>query len=386
MKRKIENYKDQKVAIHCSTKEEWDKIVDLFPSDRSIKKIYWQNSVNNGKSDTININGYGWSPKKHFKNTGYTIYPASDFLEEKPFKFNIGDEIEDKPGGYYIFNPQHFAESHKKLFPSEKSVISGKITERTEAQGYNWYRCGYGNWITEEGVELVKEYIPEYDERIKTSKSLVGRYIKALVDYPNGGSVLKGEIGIITEEYNDIPTVVDFPSQKRYIINSITYKNGESYELMPEGFKPEDDLISEAKRRYPVGTKFKPPHVTTSEYCIVTEDSVFEKHGDEIVLTINGCYWIEKGNPKYGNTNYNRLVYYQGRWAEIISDEPEINTYGLNSGDTLKQEIINDWACIEGNFCPDVLEGWVDVFSGYNKDRKIEDFRNIDGQIGFHVL
>ena len=37
-KRKIEDYKDQKVAIHCSTKEEWDKIVDVLPSGRSVKK------------------------------------------------------------------------------------------------------------------------------------------------------------------------------------------------------------------------------------------------------------------------------------------------------------------------------------------------------------
>ena len=157
-KRKIEDYKDQKVAIHCSTQEEWDKIVDLFPSDRSVEKIYWQANVNNGKSDTININGYGWSPKKHFENTGYTIYPASDFLEEeKPFKFNIGDEIKAKLGGYYISDLKFFVESHKKQFPSEKSAISGKITERTQAQGFNWYKCDYGNWITEEGVELVKE-------------------------------------------------------------------------------------------------------------------------------------------------------------------------------------------------------------------------------------
>lgn len=218
-KRKIEDYKNQKVAIHCSTKEEWDKIVDILPSGRSVKKIYWQLEVN-GKSDTININGYGWSPKKHYEDEGYTIYPASDFLKEikliskkdlkggeiytitdnhylnkilihryekmsdedrslgsfltdfsgrwefwsqstpyltgrnisistpeekhwflecekadkfipynktmktfskqNPFKFNIGDEIKAKPGGYFISDPKFFAESHKALFPSEK--------------------------------------------------------------------------------------------------------------------------------------------------------------------------------------------------------------------------------------------------------------------------
>ena len=250
MKRKIEDYKDKKVAIHCSSKEEWDKIVDLFDKP-SVRKMCWGDVVNEGKSDTICITGRGWSPKEYYIKYCCTIYPASDFLEEDksiskedlvegeiylyddrhiaiypkggnvhlnpnsftpekewmwnldiknttpeqkhwlnecikadkfipydeamksffelPYKFNIGDKIKAKPGGYYISSPQHFAESHKKQFPSSESRISGKITERTQAQGFNWYKCGYdGNWITEEGVELVKEDIPEYIEYIDT--------------------------------------------------------------------------------------------------------------------------------------------------------------------------------------------------------------------------
>lgn len=91
------------------------------------------------------------------------------FGKPKPFKFNIGDEIKAKLGGYYFCDPERFEEQHKISFPSSESRISGKITERTQAQGFNWYKCGYGgNWITEEGVELVKEDIPEYIEYIDT--------------------------------------------------------------------------------------------------------------------------------------------------------------------------------------------------------------------------
>lgn len=379
-KRKIEDYKDQKVAIYCSTKEEWDKIVDLFDKP-SVKKEYWVNFINLGKSDTINITGRGWRPKKHYEDNGYTIYPASDFLEkesvnslleneiyynltsnnivrwknstggnylgngctiyksdyggnfhnnvkqyrlatpeekhwflecekadrfipydkametfEKSFKFNIGDEIKAKPGGYYIADPEFFAESHKKQFPSEKSRISGKITERTQAQGFNWYRCGNDNWITEEGAELIKENIPE------------------------------------------------------------------------------DDLISEAKRRYPIGTKFI-DLVNNIQFTVKSHN--FENFGKETQL-----YITVEINPKGNKT---ARIYHEGKWAEIVSDEPEINTYDLKVGDTLKQEIINAWADIEGNFCPDVQRGWVDTFCRYGEDRKIEDFRDIDGQIGFHV-
>ena len=40
-KRKVKDYMGQDVAIHCSTKEEWDKIVDVLPSGRSVERIYW---------------------------------------------------------------------------------------------------------------------------------------------------------------------------------------------------------------------------------------------------------------------------------------------------------------------------------------------------------
>ena len=90
-KRKVKDYMGQDVAIYCSSKEEWDKIVDLFDSP-TVKKHYWEDVVNLGKSDTISITGCEWSPKEHFIKKNYTIYPAFDFLEEdKPF--NVRDLV-----------------------------------------------------------------------------------------------------------------------------------------------------------------------------------------------------------------------------------------------------------------------------------------------------
>jgi len=313
MKRKIEDYKCQKVAIQCSTQEEWDKIVDLFPSDRSVKRIHWKSSVNYGKSDTINIEGYGWSPKKYYEDEGYTIYPASDFLEEetvnsliedeiyynllsknivrwknskggnylgsgctiyksdysgnfhnnvkqyrlttpeekhwflecekankfipydeametfeKSFKFNIGDEIKAKPGGYYFSSPQHFAESHKKQFPSSESGILGKITERTQAQGFNWYRCGHDNWRTEEGVELVKEF--ENGQREQPFKNLVKPSTKEAYDL---------------QEIKPKVEMLPYPTDKKYFKAVVTKDihredistRGSMPELMPKGYQ-----------------------------------------------------------------------------------------------------------------------------------------------------
>lgn len=375
MKRKIEDYKDQKVAIHCSTQEEWDKIVDVLPSGRSVKKIHWQQEINNGKSDTINIEGYGWSPKKHFENTGYTIYPASDFLEEesvnslikneiyynlpsnnivrwknptggnylgngctiyksdyggnfrnnvkqyrlttpeekhwflecekanrfipydeamktfskqKPFKFNIGDEIKAKPGGYYISDPKFFVESHKKQFPSSESRISGKITERTQAQGFNWYKCDYGgNWITEEGVELVKEDIPEYVEYIDTKYK--GQIVKVeewtnhsfcCIRFENGQreQPFKNLVKPSTKEAFDLQEIkpkvemLPYPTDKKYF-KAVVVKDILKKDIATKGDMP--DLIPKGYQTWfrDVGTYHRGNIFQSSEYSVCPEDN-----------------------------------------------------------------------------------------------------------------
>jgi len=81
MKRKIEDYINQKVAIECETKEQWQKIIDF-------SKIELINKFDLSSNKCINLNtiagGYwGRSSKEDIIKQGYTIYPASDFLEEE---------------------------------------------------------------------------------------------------------------------------------------------------------------------------------------------------------------------------------------------------------------------------------------------------------------
>jgi hypothetical protein len=60
----------------------------------------------------------------------------------------------------------------------------------------------------------------------------VGRYLKALVDNPDGGSkVLKGQYGLIVSS-----GYADFPNFKRYNCTTALSLNKDKYELMPEGF------------------------------------------------------------------------------------------------------------------------------------------------------
>lgn len=50
-------------------------------------------------------------------------------------------------------------------------------------------------------------------------KDLIGRHIKALVDYPDGGDVKKNEIGKIRIPMNG-DLRMDFKNQKNYIIDN----------------------------------------------------------------------------------------------------------------------------------------------------------------------
>lgn len=67
------------------------------------------------------------------------------------------------------------------------------------------------------------------------------------------------------------------------------------------------DLIEEAKLRYPIGTKFKLVHVTGQQSTVKHHNI---KHRDNYLSLGSGC--------KESNF-YTETLYYDGRWAEIIS-------------------------------------------------------------------
>jgi hypothetical protein len=250
----------------------------------------------------------------------------------------------------------------------------------------SWIEMGYFRVAAKE----------EWEQQNKPS--LVGRYIKALIAYPNGGFVKKDEIGLITTHSSGCYSLyADFPSQKNY---TCAYTNG-NYELLPIGWKPEvkpkdevvhcktqeewdfvtktlkydweaatwddykqhscinikqkgygsktyhpyrdcakilsfeewlnkegitmektESLLEEAKRRYPVGTKFYPAHLQQrEEFCIITKGCYFEEIDGNIVSKLpDGESFNVKNISDYGLTCYNRNVYWNGRWAEIINE------------------------------------------------------------------
>ena len=88
-KRKVEDYIGEKVAIECSSEKEWELLLKLTSSER-------KNHFNTSSNKCFDLEKLGdfWSisSKEDIMENGWTIYPASDFLEEdKPF--NVGDLV-----------------------------------------------------------------------------------------------------------------------------------------------------------------------------------------------------------------------------------------------------------------------------------------------------
>lgn len=91
----------------------------------------------------------------------------------------------------------------------------------------------------------------------------------------------------------------------------------------------EENNIALAKKMYPIGTKFYPAHVisNTKEYCIVTNDMFSDSRDGIMSLTDEERFY--DSSSKYGNTAYNRLVYHEGKWAEIVKEEEVVKEESL---------------------------------------------------------
>lgn len=125
-----------------------------------------------------------------------------------------------------------------------------------------------------------------------------------------------------------------YNSQHNFGKESILRK-AEPHEIPVKSKKesPNLDLLEEAKRRYPVGTKFYPAHLSgeieEDVYCIITDDTEFKFIGDSIYATVNGNTYFSADQTKYGNTSYNRCLYNNKKWAEIVSStESKLDVQG----------------------------------------------------------
>lgn len=119
---------------------------------------------------------------------------------------------------------------------ADVSVFQNNNMASTRFKGFDWYSAKEGAdfWI-----RIIRNNTFDiFFEKYPKVEDLVGRYIKALTDHPEGGDIKKDEFGLITS----ILLYADFPSQRDYSFSMEvlygTHGNTRKYELMPIGFDP----------------------------------------------------------------------------------------------------------------------------------------------------
>ena len=169
------------------------------------------------------------------------------------------------------------------------------------------------------------EEIAEYDRlgkpynvttlKKQKEESLIGRYIKALKDYPDLGQVRKDEVGLIIES-NTYYCTVDFPSQEDY---SISYPlNTDIYKLLPKDYKPvESKPMTYEHSPFPTdGNYFKVKVIKD----IIRKD-IGTKGSLPDIIPAGSITWFRKEFYGY----YNRI-----KNQELSDVCPENNRYSAN--------------------------------------------------------
>lgn len=147
--KKLEDYKGQKIAIHFPTYELWLRRREINPSD-DLEDKNWYNREN-FCYNPFSYNGSGtYSYLDFYKKDGYTILPATDFLEEE---FIYGQE--------YEFSEDN-EEWHKRIYlcktPNNIFIAWNKKTQTD----WNWKYCRKINTERTEAITTIKELVSKF--------------------------------------------------------------------------------------------------------------------------------------------------------------------------------------------------------------------------------
>ena len=365
--KKIKDYINKdKVAIYCSSKEEWDKIIDLFNQDGisiNVSKTYWENQVNGGKSDTISIDGKGWSPKKHYESNNYTIYPASDFLSNT-HPFEVGKWY--KSSRWVNIKAAKFLKikDNGKFSYSERINTNGyeKVEGSTDTDGGVW------DTFSEVPIEQIQLYLLPKNEVMEEISMLPypnDNYFKAIVikDIHRENISTKGNIpDFIPKGYKTWFTEIGGESWKDRILNKkcvvCPESNRWSTNIPSEYF----EIVEESKSKFEVGKWYK-----------------YNNYIGKFAGEKDGLFTVSE---YIHNNKFNDVKDYHNKWGKIddyqkilLEDLSEIQEW-LPDGhvDKIKTEVIPEYVeCIKGTN--------TDNYNHLGKIYKVEYYNPYTGEI-----
>ena len=253
MKRNINDYKGTKTAIEVNSIEEFDKIKKLLGHKQKGINCFTE------RWNYISCYSDDYSNKEWWINKGFTLYKASDFLEELP-KFEEGKwyKVNDKYtkflileneslifGSEHIYNNKHYISELKTgTWISKLSDNPVLLTDLSEIQQY--LPLNHPDLIPKEnlhfyddsGLLIKKKLIKQIEEGL----DLTDRWIKCIKkcdwnDINIGEHVqIKGK-GIVAN--------VEWKNKDDYYLNLKRVEETKEFELMPEGFSPYEFKIGD---------------------------------------------------------------------------------------------------------------------------------------------
>lgn len=402
---KIETISESKVE------ENVPEYVECFYSDTDafiINKIYKCEPLSS--PDNLSLNSER-GLKKSLPYEG-SLWKFKSSTKEAFEAQNKPKSIEKWSVGSYIVPLQD------RLLTRDEPLIKGKPYQITKRSSVPYIMCEKGmeiNFCDDSYTEITEgiKWFATLTEAEEFAKTLVKSgennierkegTDEVIIDKPK--QVLKQAVHCKTqEEWNfacdkyDKPssTKKDFPTDntfnytgKFYGWNNLEYYITNGYQII--SFQEWCDLngYKMKKTRFQAGdyvVSLRPESLSTSSikhnYCYIQDK-------DDNNISIGGATMYEE-DPHYARLatpeeigEYNRI----GKPYDVTTLQPKtINTYCLNIGDKLDARIIAAWEKKGFNYFSDSKEGW--VFGNglaYDKNRKIESFKIIDGVVGFLI-
>ncbi len=209
------------------------------------------------------------------------------------------------------------------------------------------YMDSWGKLLTtEEFYKKIGKSIPNKEE------NLVGRWLKALKNGPNGISRLQdGSYVKIKNNVDALEPLTLYDNSdgwmysREYILG--IGKETPNWELMPLGWSPEvknssvmskEEILEEAKRKYTIGIKFKSEFDDNGKIREIQYYPGCDKNGKGLNFRYNSKDQIRVSiNSNSGCSD--PLIYNNGKWAEIVSSpkqESKIEVFnGIFVGDVV---------------------------------------------------
>ena len=270
---------------------------------------------------------------------------------EKDREFDVGDQVQITQGSNHWVSAM---DEHIGKIATITKVEPGSLVDQI-------YRIdldkGEWRWVPQSGhfIHAPQHGLDQKDELLYRAEQMFPVGTKFLPAHQiDEHKISEGTHCIITDdtsfEFDSAGNIYAKAGGRRWFMSEVTKYGNTSYDRLVYlarnkkwahiySAEPQEDdkpipadelMIIEAKKRYPVGTRFYPAHqdydVGDSEYCIMTDDTKIEVGSDgTIYASINGSWWDHSSDPKYGNTSWNRVLRDSddGKWATILKTAPE---------------------------------------------------------------